>query len=60
MKLNNQTIKQLRQGLKDKQFSSGELVNACLAEIEKRNQNLNAFITVCANHALEQAKKADE
>ncbi|HUD04554.1 MAG TPA: Asp-tRNA(Asn)/Glu-tRNA(Gln) amidotransferase subunit GatA [Patescibacteria group bacterium] len=60
MKLNNQTIKQLRQGLKDKQFSSGELVNACLAEIEKRNQNLNAFITVCANQALEQAKKADE
>ena len=60
MKLNNQTIKQLRQGLKDKQFSSGELVNACLAEIEKRNQNLNAFITVCANQALGQTKKADE
>jgi len=60
MKLNNLTIKQAKQGLKDKQFSTVELINAYLAEIEKRNQNLNAFITVCKNEALEEARKADE
>jgi aspartyl-tRNA(Asn)/glutamyl-tRNA(Gln) amidotransferase subunit A len=59
MKLNNQTIKQAKEGLREKQFSVVELVTACLEEINKRNQNLNAFITVCANDALEQAKKAD-
>jgi len=58
--LNNLTIKKARKGLKEKQFSAVELTNDCLAEINKRNQNLNAFITVCRNEALEQAKRADE
>ena len=60
MKLNNLTIKQAREGLMEKQFSAVELVNAYLSEIEKRNLNLNAFITVCKEEALEQAKKADK
>lgn len=58
MKLNNLTIKKARQGLAKKQFSSVELVNACLKQIKKRN--LNAFITVCEKEALEKAKEADE
>jgi len=60
MKLNNLTIKQAKQGLKDKQFSAVELVRTHLDEIGKRNQHLNAFITICESEALEQAKKADE
>ncbi len=60
MKLSNLTIKSAREGLKNKQYSATELVSSYLEEIEKRNQNLNAFITVCKNEALEQAKKADE
>jgi len=60
MKLNSLTIKQAREGLKTKQFSSIELVKVCLEEIDKRNQALNAFLTVCANEAMEHAKKADE
>ncbi len=60
MKLNRLTIKQAREGLKKSEFSSTELVKACLDEIEKRNRNLNAFLTVCADGALEQAKRADE
>jgi aspartyl-tRNA(Asn)/glutamyl-tRNA(Gln) amidotransferase subunit A len=60
MKLNNLSIKKARVGLRNKDFSATELVKSCLTEIEKRNQNLNAFITVCRNDALEQAKKADE
>ncbi len=58
MKINNLTIKKARQGLKEKQFSSVELVNVCLEQIRKRD--LNAFITVCEKEALGQAKAADE
>lgn len=58
MKLNNLTIKRAREGLKDKQFSSVELVDACLEQI--KNKDLNAFITVCEKEASEQAKQADE
>jgi aspartyl-tRNA(Asn)/glutamyl-tRNA(Gln) amidotransferase subunit A len=60
MKLNNQTIKQAKLGLKDKQFSSVELVTSYLEEIKKRNQNLNAFLTVCEKEALGKAKQADD
>jgi len=58
MNLNNLTIKKARQGLKDKQFSSVEVVKDCLEQIKKND--LNAFITVCKEEALEQAKQADE
>jgi aspartyl-tRNA(Asn)/glutamyl-tRNA(Gln) amidotransferase subunit A len=58
MKLNNLTIKKARQGLKEKQFSSVDLLNACLEQI--KSKNLNAFITVCEKEALTQAKQADE
>ncbi len=60
MKLNNLTIKTARKGLKNKQFSSVELVAAYLEQIKAKNLNLNAFITVCEKEALEQAKAADE
>lgn len=58
MKLNNLTIKKVREGLKDKQFSSVEVVNDCLEQIKKHD--LNTFITVCGKEALEQAEHADE
>jgi aspartyl-tRNA(Asn)/glutamyl-tRNA(Gln) amidotransferase subunit A len=40
--------------------SSLELTEACLAQIERRNGELNAFITVLADRAREQARRADE
>jgi len=60
MNLNELTIKQAREGLDTKDFSSVELAKACLARIKERNQKLNAFITVTEKLALEEAKKADE
>jgi aspartyl-tRNA(Asn)/glutamyl-tRNA(Gln) amidotransferase subunit A len=60
MKLNNLTIKQAKDGLRKKEFSSLELVNACLEQINKRNKELNVFITICENEALERAKEADK
>ena len=60
MELNQLTIKEAKEGLKAKKFSSVELTRACLEQIKKYNSKLNAFITVCEEQALEEAKKADE
>jgi aspartyl-tRNA(Asn)/glutamyl-tRNA(Gln) amidotransferase subunit A len=60
MKLNNLTIKTAREGLKNKQFSSVDLVSAYIEQIKTKNASLNAFITVCESQALEKAKAADE
>lgn len=60
MKLNELTIKEAKEGLKTKKFSSVELTKACLEQIKKHNKSLNAFITVTEKEALEQAKAADE
>lgn len=59
MKLNELSIKEAKDGLKRKDFSSVELTKACLEQIDK-NKDLNAFITVTEKEALEQARKADE
>lgn len=59
-RLNRLTLKQSVEGLKKKEFSSLELIKACLEQIEKVNGKLNAFVTVCEKEALEIAKKADK
>jgi len=59
MKLNQLTIKEAQEGLRNKKFSSVELTKACLDQIKKHNPSLNAFITVCEDSALHEAKKAD-
>src|SRR3989344_837670 len=59
MNINQLTIKQARDGLRKRKFSSFEIVQSCLAEIKKRKK-LNAFITVCEKEALEKARKADK
>ncbi len=58
--LNKLTIKEAHDGLKKGEFTSVELTKACLAQIKKRNPEINAFISVFEEHALEEAKKADE
>lgn len=58
--LNELTITEAREGLQAKEFSSVELTKACLARIKEVEPLINAFVTVCENEALEQAKKADE
>lgn len=60
MKLNELTIKDAKEGLKSKKFSSVELTKACLEQIKKHNRDLNAFITVTEKEALGQAKIADD
>ena len=57
--MNNLTIKQAKEGLKKKDFSSLELTKACLNQINKIEGKLNAFVTVTEKEALEQAENAD-
>ncbi|WJN58795.1 Asp-tRNA(Asn)/Glu-tRNA(Gln) amidotransferase subunit GatA [Pseudomonas sp. SO81] len=53
------TLAEIARGLKDKTFSSVELTGALLARIQQLDPQLNSFITVTADLALEQAKAAD-
>lgn len=58
-KLNNLTIKEIKEGLREKKFSSTDVVKACLREIERVDSKLNSFITVCKEYALKKAGEAD-
>lgn len=60
MNLNELTLKQAMEGLRKGEFTSLDLTKSCLARIKERNQELNAFITVSEEVALEEAAKADE
>ncbi len=57
--LNKLTIKKAQEGLKNKDFSSVELVKACFDQIKKTNNKLNVFITLTEEEALKSAKEAD-
>lgn len=60
MQLNNLTIKEAVEGLRSKKFSAVDLTKSCLSRIKERNSEINAFITVCEESALEEARLADE
>jgi aspartyl-tRNA(Asn)/glutamyl-tRNA(Gln) amidotransferase subunit A len=53
------TLAQARDALRRKQFSARELTTAFLDAIERLNPRLNAFLTVTADRALQQADAAD-
>jgi aspartyl-tRNA(Asn)/glutamyl-tRNA(Gln) amidotransferase subunit A len=57
--LNTLTIVKARKALDSGEFSAVDLASAYLAEIEKKNPELNAYLEVY-NDVPEQAKKADE
>ena len=57
--LTNLTLTAAADGIRRKKFSSVELTRAHLTAIEHRNPELNAYITVSADSALETAKAFD-
>jgi aspartyl-tRNA(Asn)/glutamyl-tRNA(Gln) amidotransferase subunit A len=59
MDLTKLSIKQTIEGLKTKKFTSLEVTNSYINNIEK-NRNLNSFITETFDLAIDQAKKSDE
>ena len=60
MSLHDKTLKQLRDGLQQGDFSSRELTQHFLSRIASHDGELNAFITVTDEHALAQADEADK
>jgi aspartyl-tRNA(Asn)/glutamyl-tRNA(Gln) amidotransferase subunit A len=57
MEFHQLTLKELQKGLCNKKFSSVELANHFIKRVQ--NSELNAFISITDDLALEQAKKAD-
>ena len=55
----NKTIAELSAGLEAGEFSSVELTQVYLDRINSLDEQLNSFITVTPERALEQAKNAD-
>ena len=54
------TIQQLSWQIRDRSISPVELTRDCLARIDQLNPALNAFITVTADSALDQARRAEQ
>ena len=54
------TIAEAREGLKNKDYTSSELTEAFLTNIEAANETLNAYVAVTADKAREMAKASDE
>lgn len=60
MSLNGMTIKEAHEGLVHKEFSCAELTQECLDQIERVDKDIQAFLTVCGDEALEHARLIDE
>lgn len=60
MNLNSLTISKVNKALKMKEFSSVELTTEYLKNIEKKDSNINAFITVNKKIAITAAENADK
>lgn len=60
MQLEHLELSELRKLLDTKQVTSVELTEYFLARIEKLNPELNAFVTVCREEALADARVADD
>ncbi|PLX21787.1 Asp-tRNA(Asn)/Glu-tRNA(Gln) amidotransferase GatCAB subunit A [Candidatus Parcubacteria bacterium] len=58
--LNELTIKEAQEKLKNKEISSVDLVKACLERIKKTDEKVKACVSVLEEGALVEAKKADE
>lgn len=59
MDLNKLTLVEAIKGIKEKKFSSTELVQDCLDRIEKLEPILNAFVSVNKEKVLQKSKKID-
>ena len=58
--LHNLTIKSARELLDKGEISAVELASKCLAEIDSKNKELNAFLSINPERALGEAKEADK
>lgn len=54
------TLVEVAEGLRNKTFSSVELTKGLFERVKKLNPDLNAYVALTEEQALEQARKADE
>src|SRR5271154_5966586 len=54
------TISQIHELLKTRQATAVEIAQSHLARIEQKDKDVRAFLTLCPERALAQAKKVDE
>ncbi|MDH3446266.1 MAG: amidase family protein, partial [Deltaproteobacteria bacterium] len=54
------SIAEAAAGLRDKKFSAAELTDACLKRIDAVDGKLHSFITLTADLALQQARRAEQ
>ncbi len=59
MSLHHKSAAELGRGIRAGEYTSEEVTRHFLDRIETANPRLNAFITVCAERALEDARRAD-
>ena len=59
MAFEQMTIAEMRRELQAGRVTAVELTRACLERVEATDEQLNAFITVCAEEALAAAAEAD-
>ena len=59
MDLNKLTLLEAIKGIKEKKFTSVDLVQDCLNRIEKLEPTLNAFVSINKENILEKSKKID-
>lgn len=57
--LNELTLVEVKEGLKNKKFSSVEVTKACLSQIKAVEPKVKAYVTVSEKEALKDAEKAD-
>lgn len=60
MDLSNLSVKEAAAGLRKKKFSSLELTFAVLAQISKKEKEIDAYLTLTEELALNEAKNVDE
>ena len=58
--MHSKTLAELAAGLKNGEFSSEELTKSFLQRIQQHDAEINSYITVDEEHALAQARAADE
>ena len=57
--MHNKSLAELAKGLQAREFSSEELTTNLLDRLEAKDKDLNAFVTITREQALEQARAAD-
>ena len=57
--LSSKTLSELASGLKNREFSSADIVRDAVAAVEKRDGEVKAFLGVTPENALREAEAAD-